>query len=126
MKVWIQDDIQKDIKICIKKGWRSLDKELVFVLRLLKIDGSMPGEESFQYVKEELCGNTLHARIALPSDGVGQSKGARIIYYRNNEEVKILYVGGHKDRRYNNSSLMCDLLLDRFKSRLFKEFEDTD
>jgi len=126
MKVWIQDDIQKDLKICIKKGWKSLDNELAYVLRLLKIDGSMPGEDPFQYVKGELCGNTMHARIALPSDGVGKSKGARIIYYRNEEEIKVLYIGGHKDRRYNDPSLLCDLLLTRFKSCQFQEFKDID
>ena len=42
----------------------------------------------------------LHARIKLPKASFGKSKGPRIVYVVD-RVIKVLYIGGHKDKIYN-------------------------
>jgi len=119
MKVVIHSEVYEDIKKCSRKKWYiGIKNELPGIIKFLQIKGIMPGEAPFHYVPEELKGKTFHAGINLPKCGAGKKKGPRIIYYRNlNEDlIKILYIGGHKDRIYNNSYQIVDVLESRFLS----------
>lgn len=118
MRVLVHERIDEDIKKCCRKKWYiGLDKELPRVIKLLQIKGFLPGEAPFHYVSDELKGNVFHAGICLPSSGLGKTKGPRIIYYKNlfQEEIKVLYVGGHKDRVYNTPKIV-EVLKSRFLS----------
>lgn len=121
MKILIHEAVFKDVKKCCRKKWYlGLDKEFPRVVRLLQIKGSLPGEAPFHYLPEELKRNVLHARICLPDSGISKKSGPRIIYHinRGEGEVKILYVGGHKDRVYNTTRIV-DVLTSRFISEDF-------
>lgn len=119
MRVVVHSEICEDIKKCFRKKWYiGIENEFPGIIKLLQVKGIMPGEAPFHYVPEELEGKTFHAGISLPKCGIGKKKGPRIIYYRNRDEdlIKILYVGGHKDRIYNNSYQIVNVLGSRFLS----------
>lgn len=119
MKVLVHNEVRKDIKRCSRKKWYTgVEKELPGIIKLLQAKGAMPGEAPFHYVPKELEGKTFHAGICLPKCGIGKKKGPRMIYHvdRADALIKILYIGGHKDRIYNNSYQIVDVLSSRFLS----------
>ena len=89
----VLDDIQKN-------WYQTLGKEMPGVCRLLMQDSRMPGERLVHYIKSSSLQNkTFHAGINLPKENVSKRKGARIIYVKENFDlIKIVYVGGHKDK----------------------------
>lgn len=93
------------------------------VCRLLKEDGKMPGEAPVLHVNlSSLEHKTFHARISLPEENIGKRQGGRIIYVKeNSESIKIIYVGGHKDKRYDNGPLQVQLIEKRYSSGNFME-----
>ena len=119
MKVLIHNDVRKDIRKCSRKKWyMGIENEISGIIKLLQVNGAMPGETPFHYVPKELERKTFHAGICLPNCSMGKRKGPRIIYHVNHNEavIKILYIGGHKDRRYNNSHQIVNILASRFLS----------
>lgn len=115
--VLIHPEIFDDVKKCRKKKWyRCLGNEMSRVCRFLMQDGKMPGEKPVHYVRLPILKNKVfHAGINLPKENVGKRQGARIIYIKENLNlVKIIYVGGHKDKRYDNSYLQVNLLKERY------------
>lgn len=122
MKVLVHNDVHKDIKRCSRKKWYiGIGNELPGIIKLLQMKGAMPGETPFHYVPKELEGKTYHAGICLPKCNMGKKKGPRIIYHvdHGEEVVKILYIGGHKDKRYNDSYQIVEILASRFLSGSF-------
>lgn len=78
----------------------------------------MPGETPVHYIKLTIIqGKTFHAGINLPQERVGKRKGARIIYVKENTNlIKVIYIGGHKDKRYNDAFLQVNLIGNRYQT----------
>lgn len=126
MRILVHEAIFKDIKKCCRKKWYpGIDEEFPRVLRLLKIKCSLPGEAPFHHLPEGLHGETFHAKICLPKVKLGKRTGPRIIYHikEDKTEVKVLYIGGHKDRIYNTDKII-DVLVLRFISGNFYEWSE--
>ncbi len=81
----------------------------------------MPGEGPVHHIKlTALHGKTFHAGINLPQEKFGKRKGARIIYIKESANlVKVIYVGGHKDKRYDNSFTQVSLIEDRYQTESY-------
>ena len=81
------------------------------VVRLLNSDSELPGEYPMSGFKGELSGKVLHARINLPNSNIGKQKGARLVYVKTeiNEHIRILYVGGHKDKDYGSNNFIKEI-----------------
>ena len=112
-------DVFDDLKLCRKKGWyKSLGQEMPRICRLLNQDGRLPGERSVHYIKlVDMQGKIFHAGINLPNENVGKQKGPRIIYFRETLFLcKVLYIGGHKDKKYDDSYKQVELIENRFGS----------
>lgn len=112
----IHSEVFNDIKKCCKKNWYGgLGEEMPRICRLLIQNGQMPGERPVHYIKlPTLQNKVFHAGISLPKAKFGKRKGARIIYIKEDFHlIKIIYVGGHKDKRYNNSYSQVDLIKER-------------
>lgn len=121
MKTLIHKEVFSDVKLCEKKKWyRSLGEEMPRICRLLTQDGRLPGEYPYHHVKlPTLQGKIWHAGINLPKENTGKKTGPRTIYVKENQEViKILYTGGHKDSKYNNSHEMVGLVQERYKYKI--------
>ena len=124
-KILLHSEILNDIKLCRKKKWYvGLGKEMPRVCRLLMQDGKMPGERPVHYIKLPFLQNKVfHARIILPKENVSKRKGARIIYAKETFNLfKIIYAGGHKDKRYNNSFLQVKLIKERCLNESYIEY----
>jgi len=91
------------------------------VCRYLAKNGMMPGESPVHHVKLNILqGKTFHAGIPLPQEGIGKRKGARIIYVKESTDlVKVIYVGGHKDRRYDDPFLQVDIVESRYQTESY-------
>ena len=111
-KILIHSKVLDDIQ---KNWYQTLSKEMPRVCRLLIQDGKMPGERLVHFIKSSFLQNkTFHAGINLPKENVSKRKGARIIYVKENFDlIKIIYVGGHKDKRYDNSFSQVKLIGER-------------
>lgn len=109
-----RDVIKLDVDKCIKKHWYlGLDIELRRVIRLLQTDGGLPGQYPMRGFSGDYAGKILHARILLPNTNYGKSKGPRIVYFspeNNPERIKVVYVGGHKDRVYETDKFILIVL----------------
>lgn len=81
----------------------------------------MPGEDPVHHIKLTLLhGKTFHAGINLPQERVGKKKGARIIYVKEDANlVKVIYVGGHKDKRYDDSFAQVSLVEGRYQTESY-------
>ena len=126
MKVLINVKVNRDLKDCGKKLYRGIEEEFPRVLRLLNVKASLPGESPLCYLPKEINNLIiLHARICLPNSGCGKSKGPRIVYFVDQklQEVKVLYVGGHKDSLYNSHGFVKELY-QRFISQDLYEWID--
>jgi len=103
------DVADKDLKKCLRKRWYpGLEIELKRILKLLLIDGQLPGETLMSDFDSDLAGCIYHARISLPKTSFGKRKGPRLVFFRNTTiigeySLKVLYVGGHKDRIYGTA-----------------------
>lgn len=125
----IHAEIFKDIEICCnkKKWYESLNEEMPRVCLLLLQDGKMPGEKPIHYIKSlDLQNKTFRAGINLPKENVSKRKGARIIYIKENiNTIKIIYVGGHKDKkRYDDSYRLVELIKERYSIDIYKEYSE--
>ncbi len=115
--ILIHSKVFEDISFCRKKKWyKGLGEEMPRISRLLMQDAKLPGEKPVHYIKLAILQNkTFHAGINLPQENVGKQKGARIIYVKESlDSIKIIYVGGHKDKRYDDSNLQVELIEDRY------------
>ena len=111
----------------IEKGWyKTLGEEMPRVCRLLIQDGKMPGEKPVHHIKLPLLQNrTFHAGINLPQENVGKRRGARIIYVKESFNlIKIIYVGGHKDKHYDNSNLQVKMIKERYLEKSYIEYKE--
>ena len=99
---------------------------MVGVCRLLIQDGKMPGERQVHYIKAPALQNkTFHAGINLPKENVSKRKGARIIYVKETIDLlKIIYVGGHKDKYYDDSNLQVRLIEERYLNESYIEYNE--
>lgn len=102
-----------DIPRSLKKRWYpDLDIELKRILKLLNVDGKLPGQYPMRGFRDFII---QHARINLPKNNSGKSDGPRIVFYiKDNGDsnlhpcnvsmlnILVLYVGGHKDKKYND------------------------
>lgn len=107
-----------DLKKCVKKWYSGLDEELPRVLKLLYVDKVLPGQLPMRGFSGDLAGKVWHARINLPNESFGKRKGARLVYFLSKDvetEIKVLYVGGHKDPIYNTREL-AKVVTNRYKS----------
>lgn len=119
-------EVLNDIKLCKKKWYPSLGIEMPRVYRYLMKNGMMPGETPVHYIKLNILqGRTFHAKISLPQEGISGRKGGRIIYVKESVDlIKIIYVGGHKDRRYDNPFAQVSLIESRYQTESYlKDFE---
>jgi len=118
IEIFIHPEISKDLKICQKKKWYpGLGQELPRLYRLLAQDGILPGEKPVHHLDSSALQNkTFHAGINLPKENVGKRKGPRIIYIKESIHiVKIIYVGGHKDKRYTDPYRQVELIEERYQ-----------
>ena len=100
------------------KNFPELCKEFVPLCKLLKEDGSLPGEAPLRYfLPLELQKKTFHAKIILPKEGIGKRQGGRIIYTKEECEIfKILYLGlGHRDKCYDDPRCLIELIQKRYQ-----------
>lgn len=126
-KLLIHSAVFNDIKTCCKKNWyRTLNKETPRICRLLIQDGKIPGERPVHYIKSlELQNKTFHAGINLPEENVSKKRGARIVYVKEGFDlIKILYVGGHKDKRYDDSFIQVELIQERYSINDYIEYSE--
>ena len=126
-KLQIHTEVFSDITLCIKKQWyKSLGDEMPRICRLLTQDGKLPGERPVHYVKSPAIQNRVfHAGINLPDEDVGKLKGARIIYIKENIGlIKVVYVGGHKDKRYEDSYYQVPMIEQRYATDKFVEYAE--
>jgi len=115
--ILIHSKVFEDISFYCKKKWyKGLGEEMPRIFRLLIQDAKLPGEKPVHYIKLAILQNkTFHAGINLPQENVGKQKGARIIYVKESlNSIKIIYVGGHKDKRYDSSNLQVELIENRY------------
>ena len=127
IEVLIHIKVFDDIKTCNRKNWyKGLGKEIPRICRLLIQDGRISGEKPVHYIKVPLLQNkTFHAGINLPQENVGKRKGARIIYVKENFDlIKIIYVGGHKDKRYDDSFLQVELINQRYFTENYIQYTE--
>lgn len=126
MRVLLNDSVEEDLKLCKKKDWHNgLAEELLGVYRLLKKYRKLPGEYPVKGLGEKWGGVVMHAYVALPKEGVGGRKGGRIVYAIIEDQCRVIYVGGHKDKRYDNSHNLSKLVLERIEgSRFYTEWID--
>ena len=127
MKILIHTEVFDDVAICFKKKWyQSLGSEMPRVCRLLIQDGKLPGERPVHYLKlQSIQNKTIHAGINLPQENVDKRRGARIIYVKENIGLlKVLYVGGHKDDRYDDSNRQTLMIESRYSTDRFIEYSD--
>lgn len=127
IEILIHSEVFNEIKKCRKKNWyKGLGEEMPRVCRLLIQDGKIPGEGPVHYIKSPILQNRVfHAGINLPRENVGKRQGSRIIYIKENFNlIKIIYVGGHKDRRYNNSYLQVDLIEERYSVESYVKYSE--
>jgi len=118
MQILIHSELLDDLKLCEKKWYPSIYEEMPRVCRYLSKNGVMPGEGPVHYIKlTTIRRKTFHAGINLPQEKVGKRKGARIIYVKENVNlIKAIYVGGHKDKRYDDTFLQVDLIQNRYQT----------
>jgi|SRR3989344_2968363 len=125
MRILLHTEINKDLSLCRKKKWyNGLEEELPGVYRLLRIDKCMPGQSPMNSLGSEWTNRVLHARISLPKENFGGRKGARIVYIFDEEKCRILYVGGHRDKRYDNPRNITVMILGRLKESTYLEWID--
>ncbi len=112
----IHIEIWRDLKKNKKKGWyQGFEKEIEAILKLLKKDNQLPGERHYHHMKDEdLSRKIFHANVALPKVNIDKRKGPRLVYTKEDVEIKVLYAGGHKDKRYNNSIKAVPLFKERY------------
>lgn len=113
VNIIIHPEVFNDISY---KFYIGLGEELPRIFRLLMQEGKLPGEAPVHYLKiTELQNKTFHAGINLPKENVGKKKGARVIYIKESFNlIKIIYVGGHRDRKYDNSHYQVALIKERY------------
>ena len=123
-KILVHSKILDDIS---KNRYQTLGKEMPRVCRLLTQDSKMPGERLVHYIKLfSLQNKTFHAGINLPKENVSKRNGARIIYVKENFDlIKIIYVGGHKDKHYDNSFLQVKLIEERYLTESYIEYTES-
>jgi hypothetical protein len=125
--ILIHSRVFEDIKFCRKKKWyNGLGEEMPRICRLLIQDSKMPGESPVHHVKLPILqGKIFHARINLPKENAGKKKGARFIYVRESfDSIKIIYVGGHKDKRYDVSFSQVELIEDRYLTENYIQYTE--
>ena len=123
MRILIHQQIENDINLCQKKRWYSgIELELPRLYRLLIIDKRLPGQTSLHHHGEKWVDKILHAKIALPKENCGGQGGGRLVYVVMEDKCLILYVGGHKDKRYDNSQSIKELVLERVEDTVFLEW----
>jgi len=123
----IHSRVFEDIKTYRKKNlYKGLGEEMSGICRLLMQDAKLPGERPVHYIKLVVLQNkTFHAGINLPQENVGKQKGARIIYVKEDmDSIKIIYVGGHKDKRYNDSNLQVELVEGRYLTENYIQYTE--
>lgn len=126
-KIFIHSEVFDDLSLCYKKKWyQSLGNEVPRLYRLLTQNGKLPGESPTHYIKlQSMQRKTFHAGINLPLENVDKRKGARIVYVKESFDLlKILYIGGHKDHRYDDSHLQVSILEQRYTTDKFIEFTE--
>ncbi|TSC91339.1 MAG: hypothetical protein CEN90_468 [Parcubacteria group bacterium Licking1014_17] len=83
------------------------------------------GETPVHHIKnKELQNKTFHAGINLPEENVCKRRGARIVYIKEENMIKIIYAGGHKDQRYDNSFYQVQLIEIRYNTNRFIEYSN--
>jgi hypothetical protein len=125
--ILIHSKVFEDIDFYRKKKWyKGLGEEMPRIFRLLMQDAKLPGEKPVHYIKLAILQNkTFHAGINLPQENVGKQKGARIIYVKESlDSIKIIYVGGHKDKRYDDSNLQVELIENRYLTENYIVYTD--
>ena len=123
MRILINKQVENDLLLCKKKGWyRGIEDELSRLYRLLKTDLSLPGQAFVKHLGQEWGGKIQHARIALPKENCGGQNGGRIAYVILDDRCRILYIGGHKDRRYDNPHTLARMLVERTNDDTYLEW----
>ncbi|KKQ97954.1 MAG: hypothetical protein UT24_C0042G0002 [Candidatus Woesebacteria bacterium GW2011_GWB1_39_12] len=121
----IHAEVFNDLDLCLKKKWyKTLGEEMPRVCRLLMHDLRLPGESLVRYIKLQILQNkTFHARINLPEENIGKQAGSRIIFVKEDPNlIKVIYVGGHKDKRYDDSNLAVPLIEDRYQDARYVDY----
>lgn len=115
--IYVHPKVKKDIKLCIKKKWyQGIGKDAFRLCKYLEERGLLPAETTVRRLPVELQDKTLHSRISLKDENTGKRKGGRMVYIKENTEVfKIIYIGGHKDKRYDNEFQRVKLIKERYQ-----------
>lgn len=127
--ILIHPETWNDLKLCRRKKWYiSLNKELSRIYRLLIHDGALPGERPIRHLKLAVLQNkAFRAGINLPEENIGKRQGGRVVYIKESAGLlKILYIGGHKDKRYNDSHMLEKLIYERYQiaTKLYKVYSN--
>ncbi len=123
MRILINRNIESDLGLCQKKRWyNGIEDELPRLYRLLKVDSRLPGQAPVKHLGQEWGNKIYHARIALPRENCGGRNGGRIVYGILEDRCLILYVGGHKDKKYDNPHTLAGMIIDRVKDETFLEW----
>ncbi|OHB18077.1 MAG: hypothetical protein A2544_00580 [Candidatus Zambryskibacteria bacterium RIFOXYD2_FULL_43_10] len=124
-RILLHNLITKDLELCKKKKWHNgLDEELPRVYKLLKIDSNLPGESPIKHLGEKWGGKIKHAYVALPKENCGGRNGGRVVYIVESDKCRVIYVGGHKDKRYDKQHSLSELILERIEDSLWTEWID--
>lgn len=125
MRILVHEEINNDLSLCKKKKrYSGIEKELPRIYRLLKIQKKIPGEYPVKDLTPEWNGKVKHAKISLPKEKCGGSKGGRVVYVFVEDRCQILYVGGHKDKRYDNPYKLSNLITERLEATAYMEWID--
>ncbi|MDP2856335.1 MAG: hypothetical protein Q8N90_04490 [bacterium] len=127
VKILIHAEVFDDIVLGLRKRWyQSLGSEMPRICRLLVQDGKLPGEGPVHHLRlQSMQNKTIHAGINLPQENVDKRRGARIIYVKENFDLlKVLYVGGHKDDRYDDSNRQVQMIESRYLTDKFIEYSE--
>ncbi len=110
-----------------KKIFRSLGKQIHGLCRLLIQEGHLPGKAPYHYLKDPILSAKLfHAGINFPEENASKTNGGRIFYVKeDNEMIKIIHIcAGHKDKRYNDSPYMVELIKIRYATDSYLPYSE--
>lgn len=102
--VLVHEDVKKlDFKKC-KKWYPGIQREISGICRLLSVQGKIAGQSLYHHLPKGMENKTFHASILLPKANLSKRKCPRVLFVTEPDFViKILYLGGHKDRKYDDS-----------------------
>ena len=116
LTIYVHPEVLDDLSWCERKtNYPGLGEEISSVLRLLAVQGKLSGEYPLRYLPQHLQACSFHAYIFLPRLNRGKIHGPRVAYTVEDNIARILYIGGHKDSRYEDQKSFAVLFAERYE-----------